>query len=201
MTLRLIGAGVGRTGTLSLKTATEQLLGAPCYHMLEAITHAEHVSLWSMAAAGEEVDWPAFLGGYVGTTDFPACLFWPEILAANPDAVVVLSTRLDSGIWWESASRTIFTVDETKIPAEMTDWLAMWRAVAAARFTADWSDENAARTAYEGHNAEVRSSVPSGRLVEWQPGDGWEPLCRALGVEVPDAPFPHVNTRAAFPLG
>jgi Sulfotransferase domain len=77
----------------------------------------------------------------------------------------------------------------------------MWKAVAAARFTTDWSDESAARIAYELHNARVRASVPADRLVEWQPEDGWEPLCRALGVEVPDTPFPHVNTRAAFPFG
>jgi Sulfotransferase domain len=121
MTLRVVGAGVGRTGTLSLKSATEQLLGAPCYHMLETIIHPEHVSFWRRAAAGEDVDWPELLGGYVGTTDFPACLFWPEILEANPHAVVVLSTRRNSGVWWESASRTIFTVDATKIPAEMAD--------------------------------------------------------------------------------
>jgi hypothetical protein len=69
------------------------------------------------------------------------------------------------------------------------------------RFTSEWRDEEAAKAAYDRHNAEVRASVPPERLVEWHPGDGWEPLCRAVGVPVPDAPFPHVNTTEEFRAG
>jgi len=199
MAIRVVGAGVGRTGTLSLKTGLELLLGQPCYHMLEVFNHPEHVPAWREAAEGGKLDWDALLGGYVATSDFPACLFWAEILEANPDAVVVLSTRSDSTAWWESASQTIFTVDDAHLPPEMADWFEMWRAVATARFTPKWTDENAARAAYERHNAEVRASVPSGRLVDWKPGAGWEPLCDALGADVPDGPFPHLNTREDFP--
>ncbi len=93
MALKVVGAGVGRTGTLSLKTGLEQLIGEPCYHMLEVITHPDHVAPWREAAEGGTVDWAKLLDGYGATSDFPACLFWPEILEANPDAVVVLSTR------------------------------------------------------------------------------------------------------------
>jgi hypothetical protein len=199
MALSVIGAGVGRTGTLSLKTGLEQLLGRPCYHMLEIFGHPEHVTPWRDAAGSEKVDWTTLLDGYGATSDFPACLFWPELLEANPDAVVVLSTRSDSKVWWESASETIFAIDGTHIPPEMSDWFEMWRAVASARFTPNWTDEAATRAAYDRHNSEVRASVPSDQLVEWQPGDGWGPLCEALQISIPADPFPHLNTRQEFP--
>ena len=64
MSLKLIGAGVGRTGTLSLRTALETLLGEPCYHMFEVRQHPEHIPLWHAAARGEAVDWRALLAPY-----------------------------------------------------------------------------------------------------------------------------------------
>ena len=199
MTIQVVGAGVGRTGTLSLKTALEQLLGEPCYHMLEVFGHPEHVTFWREAAEGGKVDWTGTLSGYGATSDFPACLFWQEILDANPDAVVVLSTRRDSRSWWESASQTIFAIDGAHLPPEMADWYKMWKAVASARFTADWTDQAASESAYDRHNSEVRASAPADRLVDWQPGDGWGPLCERLGVPAPAEPFPHLNTREEFP--
>lgn len=199
MAIRVVGAGVGRTGTMSLKTGLEVLLAQPCYHMLEVFNHPDHVPSWREAAEGGKVDWVALLDGYAATSDFPACLFWPEILEANPEAVVVLSTRNDSKAWWESASQTIFAIDGAHLPPEMAEWFEMWRAVASARFTSDWTDEEAARAAYEQHNAEVRASAPPGRLLDWRPGDGWKPLCAALGTHVPEDPFPHLNTREDFP--
>ena len=53
--------GVGRTGTLSLKTGLEQLTGRPCYHMLEVFSHPEHVTQWREAAEGGKADWAAML--------------------------------------------------------------------------------------------------------------------------------------------
>ena len=199
MTVRVVGAGVGRTGTLSLKAGLESLLDAPCYHMLEVFGHPEHVGMWRAAAEGEAVDWHAMLDGYGATSDFPACLFWQEILEANPESVVVLSTRRDPATWWESASQTIFALDADQLPPEMGECFEMWRAVATARFTPKWTDRDEAIAAYERHNAEVRHRAPAGRLVEWKPADGWEPLCAALGMSVPEEPFPHLNKREDFP--
>jgi hypothetical protein len=196
MALRVIGAGVGRTGTMSLKGALETLLGGPCYHMLEVIGHPEHVQTWRTAGSGGQVDWPALLGGYVATTDFPACLFWRELVELYPDAVVLLSTRSDPQTWWESASQTIFRPDIEAVAEGMPEWWAMWQTVSQARFTDHVRNEAAAKAAYERHNEDVRAGVPPSQLVEWQPSDGWEPICIALGLPVPEAPFPHVNTRA-----
>jgi hypothetical protein len=194
MGLRLVGAGLGRTGTASLKAALEQLLGAPCYHMLELFQHPDHVPAWRAAATGEAVDWDGVFEGYAAAVDWPAAAFWGDIAERNPDAVILLSTRASADACWRSASETIFHSLGEPTPPEMAEWRAMWDEVAAATFTADFLDETAAKAAYERHNAEVRRTADPDRLVEWQPGDGWEPICAALGVPVPDDDFPHLNT-------
>src|SRR5690348_10458482 len=106
MSLRVIGAGCGRTGTMSLKLALERLLGAPCYHMVEVFAHPEHVPDWHAAALGNMPDWNALFAGYAAAVDWPASAFWPELSAAFPDALVVLSVR-DAQSWWQSAHETI----------------------------------------------------------------------------------------------
>ena len=195
MTLRVVGAGVGRTGTLSLKGALETLLGGPCYHMTEVFSRPGDVTVWRDAAAGEAVDWRTVLSDYRATTDFPACLFWRELSELYPDSMVLLSTRADSQVWWESASQTIFSPAIEAMAADQPDWWSMWRTLSRARFTDQVKDEAAARAAYDRHNAEVRASVPAERLIDWQPGDGWAPICQGLGLPMPESPFPHVNTR------
>ena len=197
MTLRLVGAGVGRTGTYSLKLALETLLGAPCYHMMEVFAHPEDVPVWSDALHDRPVDWDGLLTGYAAAVDWPAAAFWRELSAACPDALVLLSTRDTADAWWRSASATIFDVTRESPPAG-EPWLEMVRELTARRFTPDVGDEAAAKAAYERHNAEVRAEVPGDRLVEWRPGDGWGPLCEALRLPVPDVDFPHVNTTAEF---
>ncbi|HEV2474540.1 MAG TPA: sulfotransferase, partial [Chthonomonadales bacterium] len=107
MALRVVGAGVGRTGTHSLKLALERLLSAPCYHMAEVFQHADHVPMWHSAATGEMPEWDNLLAGYSAAVDWPASAFWSELSKAYPDAVVLLSTR-DPEKWWESAHETIF---------------------------------------------------------------------------------------------
>ena len=194
MSLRVVGAGLGRTGTLSLKLALERLLGAPCYHMLEVFQHPEHVALWHAAARGEPVDWHALFSGYAAAVDWPVGSFWPEVSAAFPDALILLSTR-SAESWWQSASRTIFP---TSAKAAGTPWHAMWMELTENRFTTRLDDRAAAIAAYERHNADVRARAPKARLLEWSAEDGWEPLCRALGVPVPGEPFPHANSTEEF---
>ena len=192
MSLRIVGAGLGRTGTLSLKTALEKLLGKPCHHMLELFAHPEQVPHWLAAARGSMPDWNELLKSYVAAVDWPSAAFWPELAAANPDAIVLLSTRDSSETWWNSANETIFRNLEHAPPGV---WKDMIDTLFRNRFTANIKDRAAAIAAYERHNAEVRARVPKHRLLEYQPGDGWEPLCHALGVAVPNEPYPKTNTR------
>src|SRR5579862_9203465 len=107
MELAVVGAGVGRTGTHSLKLALEQLLGAPCHHMTEVLAHPDQVPAWIEAIDGGRVNWSALLASYTSLVDWPGASFWPELVAANPGALVLLSVR-DPESWYRSASNTIF---------------------------------------------------------------------------------------------
>jgi hypothetical protein len=202
MALRVVGAGLGRTGTASLQLALQQLLGGRCYHMGETFGRPDDIPVWQAAVCGSEPDWTTFLADFVATVDWPACAFWRVLSDANPDAIVLLSTRSSAAAWWKSAHDTIFQVSNRKPkpddPEFVSAQLAMAKDMFAKTFTPEWEDETAAKRAYEEHNATVRATVDPARLVDWQPGDGWEPICAALGVAVPDDPFPHVNTTADF---
>lgn len=198
--LRVVGAGLGRTGTASLKRALERVLGAPCYHMEEVFQHLDHVPLWHAAIRGEEIDWARILGDYAAIVDWPGAACWRSIRAANPEAIVLLSTRADAETWYRSARATILDdVPEEVVQArpDLAEFGAMVGDMFAA-FDPNWKDRAAALAAYERHNAAVRQEVPTAWLVEWQPGDGWEPLCAALDVPVPDEPFPHANSTEEF---
>jgi Sulfotransferase domain len=200
MALQVVGAGLGRTGTHSLKIALEQLLGAPCYHMLEVIEHQEFVPYWQDAIDGKPVDWEKVMNGYVAAVDWPVAAFWRELADANPDAIVLLSTRSSADAWWKSANETIFEITRRGAPPDpaLAQMAKMPRDMLTKKFTPNWSNEADAKRAYEAHNEHVRATVAPNRLVDWQPGDGWKPICDALAVPVPDAPFPHVNSTEDF---
>jgi len=196
MGLRVIGAGLGRTGTASLKLALEEVLGGPCYHMYEVRERPDDPDVWANAYAGHLPDWETFFSGYRATVDWPAAPFWRELSEVFPDAIILLSER-DADSWWTSASNTIFPAVATYFASDAPDdgWTGMGRGMMTA-FTPDWRDETAAKAAYRAYNDDVRATAPADRLVQWRTGDGWEPICTALGIDVPAHPFPHVNTTA-----
>jgi hypothetical protein len=198
--LRVVGAGLGRTGTSSLKVALERLLGGRCYHMYELIRRPCDTERWERAVAGTTVDWQWLQEEFVATVDFPAAMFWRELMADSPEAVVLLSVRDSAQVWWESFSRTIVSSMAEEVPHDRPDW-ARRRAMnlsVLARLTPDWRERDAAIDAYERHNDEVRRTVPAERLIDWRPRDGWEPICSTLALDIPSEPFPHENTAADF---
>jgi hypothetical protein len=203
MSLRVVGAGLPRTATRSLKDALERLLRGPCYHMAEVFGHLDHVPVWREALRGHIPDWSELLGGYVATVDWPASAFWKELVTANPEAIVLLSMRESPEVWWESVDATILEVARRDPESELADWHRMFHEL----LWEEWGlrdgfhDGASALAAYDRHIDQVRSGVPAGRLVEWHPGDGWEPICHGLGVTVPSEPFPHVNTREDWERG
>jgi hypothetical protein len=195
MTIQLVGAGLGRTGTMSLKLALERLLGGTCHHMIEVRGHPDEVPVWHAAMLGEPVDFPALLAGYDAIVDYPGAAVWRELAAAFPDAPVLLSTRSSADEWWQSASNTILALrPDQRDPGGRH----MIEAMFARSLGADITGREAVMAAYDAHNEAVRSEIPTERLFEYQPGDGWAPLCAALGVPEPDEPFPHTNTREEF---
>lgn len=206
VTLAVIGAGFGRTGTLSLKTALERLGFDRCFHMMEVFANPEKAPVFTAASRGEPVDWDAVFDGYRATVDWPACVFWRDLMAAYPDAKVLLSVR-PAGSWLKSFKDTIYEL-MTRLPTLSPDPPAELGAIAemAGRTVCDRSfgpgfaemDDEALVDAFERHNQSVRDGVPADRLLEFDVAQGWAPLCRFLGVDVPDEPFPNVNDKAEF---
>ncbi|MGY8997079.1 MAG: sulfotransferase family protein [Alphaproteobacteria bacterium] len=195
MTMRVVGAGVGRTGTNSQKLALEHLLGGTCHHMFEVKT-PEHMAVWEAAAKGIMPDWQTFLADYTALVDWPGASFWPELSEAFPDALVLLSVR-EGESWYNSAIETIFVEDdEDSGTSEAFD--NMWEAIRTHRFPVDVQDRAATIAAMEAHNAAVIAAIPPERLLVWPTGAGWEPICKALDLPVPDIPFPHRNTKKEF---
>jgi len=196
MPLSIIGAGLGRTGTTSLKLALETLGFAPCHHMLELIFNPESVAPWVRAATGEAMDWDEVLAGYRATTDWPACHFYKELAARYPRAQVILTVR-DARRWYESTQATIFSDEVLKSDEDrpMSEFL---RTALVPFFGGDLHDRERMVAAYERHNAEVRRTVAAERLLVYELAEGWEPLCRFLGVPIPDQPFPRSNSTEDF---
>ncbi len=199
MTIQLIGVGLGRTGTLSLKIALEQLLGGTCHHMVEVGAHPEQIPVWHAAFLGDEPDWATFLAPYAAIVDYPGAAVWRELTSAFPAAPVLLSTRESAEVWWESANATIFESTRRGPRDEAgRERSEMARAMFEHRFSPQWGERDPSIAAYEAHNRAVRDTIPASRLFEYRPGDGWTPLCAALGLAEPDVPFPRTNSTGEF---
>ncbi|CAM3911081.1 sulfotransferase family protein [Nocardiopsis rhodophaea] len=202
--LQVIGAGMPRTGTASMKAALEQLGFGPCHHMYEVIQRPEQSRRWSRVLTDDPVDWEYLLEGYRSAVDWPSSYFWRDLAAAYPDAKVIL-TRRDPRRWYASCKNTIFEFNARAARGEnigrSSEHEEFRQAVLDVMFQtsfgatiADIPAEEPSIAGFERHNAAVIETVPADRLLIYEPGDGWEPLCDFLEVDAPaDAPFPHLN--------
>lgn len=213
--LKVIGAGFGRTGTLSLKTALEELGFAPCYHMIELFQRPNDLVYWEAAFRGEPIDWRAFLANYQATVDWPGCTYYKELMQSFPDAKVLLTVR-DPEKWYESVHATIYNRTRRSANARVTplQFIMMRNPFLAGRlrvvrmineviwgktFGDNFEDRAHAFAIFNQHIEEVKQEVPPERLLVYNVKEGWEPLCAFLGVPVPaDKPFPHLNDRDSF---
>ena len=200
--LQVIGVGLGRTGTNSLKLALEQLGFGPCYHMSEVFQHPERARRWQDRAAGELVPWEELLQGYRAAVDWPPVYFWRELVRDFPQAKVILSTR-DAGRWYASLDATIHQALKASPPPDMPEPVRAQRLMAAdiimeRHFDNRFSDREHALAVFAAHQAEVERTVAPQRLLTWCADQGWDGLCRFLGVPVPQEPFPHTNRKEEF---
>jgi hypothetical protein len=191
MTLRVVGAGLGRTGTNSLMTALEMILPGECHHMYKVFVNDE-AEAWRDIARGNSALLPEVMSKYVASCDWPSAAYWEQLAADNPDAVILLSTRASGEAWFKSASATIFPAIES---APEGPWKEMVLEM-LDKFVGVTSlgDKDACIAAYEAHNAYVRANADPKRLLDWQATEGWAPICERLGVPVPDESFPHTNS-------
>ena len=195
MPLKVVGAGFGRTGTMSLKLALEQLGFGPCHHMVETFGKNDHIALWQAAADGNP-DWEAVFEGYQSAVDWPVCYFWRELIDLYPDAKVILSKR-DAEGWFKSASNTIFkAITAGQGAADSTGGGKMVKTIVVdGTFNGKLLEREYAMKVFNEHNEAVMSSIDPSRLLVFEASEGWEPLCEFLDLPVPDTEFPRVNTR------
>lgn len=204
--LQVVGAGFGRTGTLSLKSALEILGYGPCYHMENVFARPWHARAWRLAYQGRFSSWERLLNGYGSIVDWPGCSFYIELIERWPEAKVILTVR-DPQPWYESVAATIYPVmrrfplnrvgQSLPVVGEIARMLEsiIWRGTFDGRFT----DRRHAIEVYNCHNRKVINTIPSDQLLVFDVASGWEPLCAFLGAVVPAGlPFPHANDRGAY---
>ena len=209
--MKLIGAGLPRTGTLSQKVALEMLGLAPCYHMVNVLANLDEADFWRRALDGQ-APWDQVFDGFQATVDWPGSFFWRELIEHYPDAKVLLSVR--DGAGWEASMRdTIFglfygdmlmrdlSTARGRVDSKWHGYLemmeGMWQQSGLIADGAATTSESM-QGAMERFNQEVQENVPAERLLVWSAGDGWEPLCDFLELPVPDTPFPHLNDSKEF---
>jgi hypothetical protein len=208
--MKVIGVGVGRTGTLSLKAALDRLDCGPCFHMRNVLDHRDRLPLWEAAANGELVDWDAVFAGYRSSVDWPGAAFWRELAAYYPRAKVVLTVR-NPERWYDSVKETIYQLfgggTDSELAAEALQRIPGIAKMHAFNRKVIWDgdflqgrfdDRDFALRAFDEHNAAVCRTIARERLLVFDVKDGWQPLCDFLGAAVPDEPFPHLNTPEAF---
>jgi hypothetical protein len=209
--MRLIGAGLPRTATLSQKIAIEMLGFGPCYHMVDVLGDLRRAESWRAALEGGG-SWDDIFDGYEATVDWPGSFFFEELAARYPEAKVLLSVR-DPMKWASSMNETICGVlyneslmhDLSSARARVDEpWASyidlmetMWEKSGLIP-DGERTSESALAEGMERYNEEVKRTVPADRLLVWSVEEGWEPLCEFLSVPAPAAPFPHVNDHEMF---
>ncbi len=201
MALKVVGAGFGRTGTLSLKDALEKLGFGPCYHMMEVFPRPDHVAMWHRLAFGHSMDWDLIFRDFRATVDWPAARWWREIAAHYPDAKVLLSVRDPEG-WYKSMIDTIYQGMKSPVRDGVPEGLRLQsemvrKAILAETFDNRFEDKAHAIEVFERHNQEVRDAIDPARLLVFDVREGWAPLCRFLEVPIPGEPFPRLNDTAS----
>jgi hypothetical protein len=212
MSLQVIGSGVGRTGTHSLKLALEQLGFGKCYHMMELFQNPEGLSFFQKAERGEAVDWDKLFEGYKSAVDYPVAKYYKEIIAAYPNAKIIHTMR-DAESWYQSATETIFWATKPsagrmlklliKMPFSSTirkrlPILKFDGAMVDNIFGKDLKNKQEVIRRYNAINEETLNYLPKDRSLVYEVKQGWEPMCNFLNVPVPSTPFPRSNVRDEF---
>jgi Sulfotransferase domain len=193
MSLSLIGAGFGRTGTDSLKTALEMLGIGKCYHMHEVIPYSERIADWRAVANGKRPDWDHIFRGFGATVDWPAAFYWRELSEHYPEAKVLLSVR-DADLWYASIEKTIFSSLR-----KSTDMNSLGiRLIRDQVFGGNIEDRDHVIATYEKNTADIQAAIPAERLLIYRTGEGWGPICRFLNIPEPCEDYPHKNQAGDF---
>jgi len=213
MPIQILGSGLARTGTMSLKHALEVLTGEPCYHMIELLKNSSRLSILKAGYKSGVTDWPAFFKDYHSSVDYPACLYLPELLALNP-GLKVIHTRRDPETWYDSVRDTVYRgvpqgpkdiirliknsilhkEFRQRAPVFMFNEKIIWKGQFQSRF----SDKHFAIDVFLEHERRVQDLVPKGQLLMYEIKEGWAPLCEFLAREIPLQDFSRANQKDEF---
>jgi hypothetical protein len=209
--MKVLGVGFGRTGTLSLQSALNDLGAGPCFHMLDLIqgeNKERDLPYWIEIANHGDYDWNEVFEPWESTVDWPACSRWEELIEAFPEAKVLLNIREFEG-FYESCKNTILAVKLAAQRGEIAEdtnrempapelWGVIEKLIWQGDFQGRFDDKEWVRQMYYDRIETIKNTVPAERLTVWEIGDGWGPLCEMLGVQEPDRPFPHVHSTNEF---
>ncbi len=213
MAIKVLGTGLGRTGTMSLKMALEHLEGGKCFHMVELMKEPHRLPYLKKRTKEGKVDWESLFEGFNCCVDYPICLYYKELIEVYPNLKIVHTLR-DSESWYDSVKETIYKGK----PKNGKDILRMifnmirssdFRKVApvfrfadeviwSGQFQSRFEDKAFAISIYERHLEEVKAFVPKENLLLFDVREGWSPLCRFLNKPVPNVPFPKTNQKVEF---
>lgn len=213
MSLKIIGAGWARTGTMSLKTALETLGFAPCYHMIELLVNPKHLYLWNTLNGNYHQAFHSIFKNYTAALDHPTCQYWRELSQCYPAAKMILTIR-DPEQWYDSVINTISRVNpgmfvrlklfsQSLFSQHKRDLIRVFTwveyIIMQNHFEGRIMDKKYVIDKYLQHIEEVKSALPSTRLLIYNIQSGWEPLCKFLDTKIPvNMPFPHLNKRNEF---
>ena len=189
--LKIIGAGLWRTGTSSLQVATEQFTHEKCYKMYDLMMSSAKTSQWLDILDGKQPDWHEIFSGYGSTLDWPSLAYWEEIYGVFPGAYILLSHR-DPESWWNSISNTVLLSSPTE-KSIRRPWDELVVQLFKEHFVGRHPKKEEAIKFYLDHNDYVRKTVEPSRLIDWNIDDGWAPICKALGLDIPSNKFPHIG--------
>jgi len=209
MGLKIIGVGFGRTGTLSMQYALNEL-GYPCYHMKEVVkkTNQKHLDFWikvSESSEGSQHNWDEVFNNYTATVDYPASCVWQELAEAYPEAKIILTLHPGGPeAWYKSTIDTIYALGKMWEGKLLTFIIPRIRKMTRLATDLIWGrflkgtmdNKQDAISRYNQHIEEIKNQIPADRLLIFSVDQGWEPLCRFLGKEIPKGNFPNVNDKA-----
>lgn len=201
MTLKIIGAGFGRTGTNSLKLALEQLGFDPCHHMFELRDHPHLTPDWQAVASGKPANWDVMFDGYQSQVDWPGARYWKELSEHYPKAKVILSVR-DAERWCDSFLKTIAKAIHARgqrgNDSDNARSGLAYEIIMKQIFEGNIEDRDHLIGIYNDHIREVKETIPRERLLVYDVRQGWEPLAGFLEVDIPSTPFPSTNSTNDF---
>ncbi|KAF4982462.1 hypothetical protein FZEAL_1916 [Fusarium zealandicum] len=211
--LLVVGAGLPRAATSSLQAAFEELGISPCLHMAEIVPHPSRLRILLEALREENPEVRQKLirklvHGYQSVCDFPVVPFTPDFMDMYPDVKIVLNGRPDPEVWSRSAGESFWFIFSPlfKVTGFLLESDRLWADlnVESQRFCKNklGIDEVFSVDSYNIYYKSVRDEAKKRgkEVLEFKAEDGWEPLCKFLGRDIPDKPFPRLNEKKTFKI-